>query len=939
MSAARALSERPRLKAPFVPQQFELAEKPFSIRNSIGGISVNRKSQLALGVASTALVIGLAAPAQAACTVDASTVSCTADSTASEVNAAMASVVGDDVTLQIVADANVVQPPLNIMPNQQGAVAIDNDGTVGTDAAQNGIFYRGPFTGAANTFSLNNSGTITGQVNVFDVGGTVDLQNSGTVGGGLFVGSMGAVTLNSDGDIDSAGSQALFLASRTSVDAALNGDIGTAATAMADSDLRDTFVQSQFFVSEPSTSETETVGGVTTTTTTSGFSRVGGAASVEVGEQANVGGIDVIALEGGDVSIDGTVGSATEYKSVFVSSNTSEGMTTTIDTSDGSDFSSSQTDTTTAIGGAASVSVGETGSVSGDVQADGLEAADIAIDGAVGTEDFFGGAFASSSGTDFQSSNSSSNAGTASTSSFENSNQTVGGEASVTVGESGSVAGSVDASGFAGAQVSIDGTVGLPANFDQVSASSSGSNSSFEQDNTFDSATGASAFSQQSINASTGNDSSVTIGETGIVNASVDAFANSDATVSNAGQVSGSVSANTSGSESSSGFESEFDGASNSSSSNFSQNRETGGDALIENAAGGLIGLDATAPVFVSAFGNTSATVANAGRINGNVDVSSSAFASENHNSNSSVSSTDTATGTITSTNENSNSNSNTNLGGDATFANAAGGLVTGSVNVSGTGSASVTNEGAVIGTTNASSQATDSAFAETIVNTSIFVPGPDGGTTNTRDLTRDISDTSSGGDVTGVYAGTNGAVQFGPFGGASDGSVSQLANGDSSALVSGTIFGNFTGSATGQEFASSFTDGRVSTSDADGDQRSFDRDYIYEESNDQSESDSSLVVDGGRIEGSASLFGTGSATAQIGNGGSVTGDLNATAQGFGSYDYSETYDLSQTFDEDGNFTGSEEVLALSLEQSVNGGDVTLSVANGTVEGLSLIHI
>ncbi|MEW4453830.1 hypothetical protein AB1L30_14240, partial [Bremerella sp. JC817] len=88
------------------------------------------------------------------------------------------------------------------------------------------------------------------------------------------------------------------------------------------------------------------------------------------------------------------------------------------------------------------------------------------------------------------------------------------------------------------------------------------------------------------------------------------------------------------------------------------------------------------------------------------------------------------------------------------------------------------------------------------------------------------------------------------PFGGASDGSVSQFANGDSSALVSGTIFGNFTGDATGSEFSSTFADTQVSTFDADGDQRSFDREYAYAESNDQAASDSLLAVDGGRIEG-----------------------------------------------------------------------------------------
>ncbi|MEW4448958.1 autotransporter outer membrane beta-barrel domain-containing protein [Qipengyuania sp. JC766] len=971
---------------------------------------MNRKSQLALGVASTALVIGLTTPAHAACAVDGATVTCTADSTAAEVDAALASVAGDDATLEIVTDATVNQPSNVIQPLQQGAVAIDNDGTIGTEAAPVGISYTGTSTDADNTVSLDNSGAISGPVNIFNVGGTIDIDNSGSIGQGLYVGALGAVTLNSDGDINSPGSQAVLLVSNTSVDAVFNGDVGTAATDTTDSDLRDTFVQTQFTNSVPSTSETETVGGVTTTTTTSGLARTGGSASVEVGENANTGAISVVALDGAEVSIDGTVGSETEFESVTVTSNTSEGSSTTVSSTDGTDSSFTQTSTNSRIGGTASISVSETGSVSGNVQANGLEGADIAIDGSVGTENSLGSASAVSTGTDFQNTNSNSTTGTVSASSSQSANQTVGGEASVSVGEAGSVAGSVTANGFAGAQVSIDGAVGQPTISGLVGANSSGSDGSFENASTFDSATGASSSSQLSSNSSTGGDASIAIGETGVVNALVDAFANSDASVSNAGQVSGAVSATASGSESSDGFENQSDGMGNGSSSSFFENAVTGGnalienaesgviggeaapasvsafgnasatvtnageisgsvsanssgtdssgssenefdalgnfyssnssadvasggDAIIENAAGGLIGLDATAPVFVSAFGNASATVSNAGRINGNVDSSSSGFASENQNANAFAASTDAVTGVVTSVSEDVTANSSTNLGGDASFANAEGGLVTGSINVSGTGSASVTNEGAVIGTTSASSQATDNTFAETIVNTSVFVPGPDGGTVNTRDLTRDTSNASSGGDVTGVYAGTNGAVQFGPFGGASDGSVSQFANGDSSALVSGTIFGNFTGDATGSEFSSTFADTQVSTFDADGDQRSFDREYAYAESNDQAASDSLLAVDGGRIEGNASLFATGSASVQIGNGGSIGGSLTATAQGFGSYDYSETYDLSQTFDEDGNFTGSELNREFALEQSVNQGDVTVAIADGAVEG------
>ena len=82
------------------------------------------KTRLALGVAGVALTASLGSPALAACATSGSTVTCTADSTAAEVNAAMAAVVGDDVTLSIATDANVVQPTSDIFPTQQGAVEI-----------------------------------------------------------------------------------------------------------------------------------------------------------------------------------------------------------------------------------------------------------------------------------------------------------------------------------------------------------------------------------------------------------------------------------------------------------------------------------------------------------------------------------------------------------------------------------------------------------------------------------------------------------------------------------------------------------------------------------------------------------------------------------------------------------------------------------------------
>ncbi len=467
-----------------------------------------------------------------------------------------------------------------------------------------------------------------------------------------------------------------------------------------------------------------------------------------------------------------------------------------------------------------------------------------------------------------------------------------------------------------------------------MNASSTGTASTFENASEFDGATGANSYAEVSTSSSNGGDAAVAVGATGAAFAGIGASANGDASVANAGTVSGSVTASAFGSDFESGFSSEDDGAGNTASSSYSLSADTGGNASVDNAAGGLIGLDATAPVNVAAYGDTSASVTNAGRINGNATAQAGAFANADSDASSFTSDTDATTGVVTTVSTSDEANSTTNLGGDASFANAEGGLVTGSVNVQGTGSAAVTNEGAVIGSTYAASQATDNSYSRAIVNTSVFVPGADGGTTTTRTDEQVGTDASSGGDVTGIYAGTNGAVQFAPFGGASDGSVTQQANGDSSAIVSGTIFGNFTGNATGSESSFTYADVRETTLDADGDQRSFERSYVYGETERTSaDSDSSLAVDGGQITGSASLYATGSADAQIGNGGSIDGTLSVTAQAYGGYDYSETYDQAQDFDEDGNFLGETITLVRSEQDVVNTGDVSVAIGEGTVGG------
>ena len=96
------------------------------------------------------------------------------------------------------------------------------------------------------------------------------------------------------------------------------------------------------------------------------------------------------------------------------------------------------------------------------------------------------GVFARSQNTDFSSTNSSSTSGTISTSSFEQTVDSVGGTASVAIGQTGSITGSVSSNGFGGADITLDGSVGTQDNPTSARASSTGTSSTFSQENIFD---------------------------------------------------------------------------------------------------------------------------------------------------------------------------------------------------------------------------------------------------------------------------------------------------------------------------------------------------------------------------------------------------------------------------------------------------------------------
>ena len=230
-------------------------------------------------------------------------------------------------------------------------------------------------------------------------------------------------------------------------------------------------------------STSDPVLGFSASTQTSSNSRtvLGGAASAIVGTTGRVsGGVSVTGDAAATATINGAVGRAGvlqgNVSATSISSDNVSSSTQRYDGSPVSTFTFTSENKTTARGGAATVTIGATGTVSGTVAANSNRgAATVVVGGSVGStaNQQFGavGVSATSRGTD---TTSASNSGVASSTSTA-----VGGVAAVTIGDTGRVIGDASASGDASATVANAGTLS-----GSLSAAAGGTMSSFSRDDT-----------------------------------------------------------------------------------------------------------------------------------------------------------------------------------------------------------------------------------------------------------------------------------------------------------------------------------------------------------------------------------------------------------------------------------------------------------------------
>ena len=209
-----------------------------------------------------------------------------------------------------------------------------------------------------------------------------------------------------------------------------------------------------------------------------------------------------------------------------------------------------------------------------------------------------------------------------------------------------------------------------------------------------------------------------------------------------------------------------------------------------------------------SAFGDVTLTNGLTGAIDGSLVASALDAANVQINNDGAVAGNvagSATTGTVGLTN-------NGDIDGDAlaftttgaiSVSNGAAGRISGDVSAeSDTGAITIANNGEVLGRTDVISQ--DTNFTST---------GPTVTVAGTTTTTQSSSSTETvGGDINGTYAGINGSLNFGA---GNDGSVSQFTAGNSTATVSGTVYGNVSSVAQGNSQSSESVD--VVTDSRDG--------------------------------------------------------------------------------------------------------------------------
>ncbi len=263
---------------------------------------------------------------------------------------------------------------------------------------------------------------------------------------------------------------------------------------------------------------------------------------------------------------------------------------------------------------------------------------------------------------------------------------------------------------------------------------------------------------------------------------------------------------------------------------------------------------------------------------------------------------------------------------GAISITNDAAGRISGDIDAaSDTGAITIVNNGQVLGQTTATSGG--------MVSTSTGPTTTVSGTTTTTQSSS--SSESVGGDIDGTYAGINGSLNFGT---GNDGSVVQNTVGNSTATVSGSVYGNVSSTAQGFSSASSSTTVDTDSRDAAG------TGAVVSSSTSSSQSattggTSTVNISGTVAPGDSGLSGSVNSNGFAGsavnlNGGQVAGNVSSTSQGFAS---EGSFATVQTDNYDaGVFQGFTNTLDSQSSSEQTGGAASVSLAGNSNVGGSV---
>ena len=450
----------------------------------------------------------------------------------------------------------------------------------------------------------------------------------------------------------------------------------------------------------------------------------------------------------------------------------------------------------------------------------------------------------------------------------------------VTLGETGSVT-SLFLGATGNATAIVNGTVA--GGFNGVSVSSGASASNSRQVSM--SGIGSTPSSQASSNAFTnsGGAALVDIGATGRVLGNVSAGSNGGvATVRVAGAIgdtrsAASVDARSVSGNSSSQFNSVnlSDGSAQSSSS--SSSTISSGAAIVTVATTGSVAGN------ISAEGDGSSTVTNAGRVGG-IFSNSGRMVTTSSASDQIRTVTNGAEGSRITDSPSSFSRVDETLGGSAQVSNAASGIIGGGVQAIGVGGATLDNVGTIAGSISLRSSGDRVVNTNTNRTTTTIVPATGGGITATAvgESTGTSSARAIGGSVMGTYGG---AVGSAPSPNVTNfTTVQQNGTTASTAVVTGTLFADFSGNAGGENRDNSSTSNNRQVTQPNG-ASSREQSNTFRNTVAQNASTSTLTVaasgriaDNGEGTGNVTLTSAGGDARFVLDGGQVAGDVSTEA-------------------------------------------------------------